>query len=865
MNRIVNYVKLILAIIVPMALFSCEKEIIDFNETGENIAVVNVFTDRSTATSSSEVNQEKRIDRLRLSVFDKKDGDIIQHGTTNAPYTIDGNMKISIKTNINGLKKKIYSFANYTAYTEGGAIVEDQYFENLSTVDRVFGANYALSSLFHANDGKGSFDGGAIPDNMFRYGMPMTAVLDDFDVKAPADLKLTRVLAKVNVRIVNNTVQTMAVNNTSVLSYNTSMGGQLINASQGNTRPIPPSLAAIVTHTVPYRGQTTLKTKQEGRIFTMYLPPRSIANGNNALKIKLEKIKFWTEGQNLQEHTFDEIILNNFSGSRELKAGHEYTVTITLNGKTNGNGNDPTGIWTHVTGISNFVNHPVILYPFPPLPPVGSRGEVANCFRLETWPGRSSNFNFNAHIIGRVHTAGQNETQIKATLAEYDPGLYAETNHKYVKYEDGGDGYTYVVIRPSTMKITWQTYQGRAAPYVQEKFPNIITKGRTHEVIEKHSVTYNAETGVCGFNISSSHEGDRGGMDFGFGNASYNRVEGGNAVISAHTDKDEVLWSWHIWVIDSDLVNGTLGVRDRYIADYNVKLFSRSIATQDLALGSIGPLSTAFPRKKNGAPSGSDGDVDLNGLGARFSMYGMLYQWGRKDPFPSAPPREVPGMIGLGLSSVVPDITDGVVGTGNHNPNFFPVVNTNSIDAIKINSSPKNIFSRIETTPANNRNNKWWSTTRKTMYDPCPATYRVPVEKGVYARIINAGLFDGDGLSKDNFAIYFDGLPEMAGILEKNEKMAENVWEHSEFTFWRGVPASGFRSGYGTGDARESGRNGYYWTAETGDGNRPFYVKFGVNVVYTFSPDRSGGEYKVIAPSSAADAFAIQCVKNTGK
>ena len=67
----------------------------------------------------------------------------------------------------------------------------------------------------------------------------------------------------------------------------------------------------------------------------------------------------------------------------------------------------------------------------------------------------------------------------------------------------------------------------------------------------------------------------------------------GNAVVAAKDDKGHVLWSWHIWLTDmpqgQEFLNGDV-VMDR-----------------NLGAVSVTPLSQ--------------------------ESYGLLYQWGRKDPF----------------------------------------------------------------------------------------------------------------------------------------------------------------------------------------------------------------------------------------
>lgn len=74
----------------------------------------------------------------------------------------------------------------------------------------------------------------------------------------------------------------------------------------------------------------------------------------------------------------------------------------------------------------------------------------------------------------------------------------------------------------------------------------------------------------------------------------------GNAVIAVKDESSQILWSWHIWVMDYDSAN-----------EYTT------------AANSSGTTWT-FMDRNLGAVSTKPGDPQ---------SYGMIYQWGRKDPF----------------------------------------------------------------------------------------------------------------------------------------------------------------------------------------------------------------------------------------
>lgn len=76
-----------------------------------------------------------------------------------------------------------------------------------------------------------------------------------------------------------------------------------------------------------------------------------------------------------------------------------------------------------------------------------------------------------------------------------------------------------------------------------------------------------------------------------------------NAVIAAYNSNGEIIWSWHIWIVDE----------------------SPLLATDTYSNGKT------FMRKNLGAFTNSNGSKDEQKI---LDSYGMYYQWGRKDPFP---------------------------------------------------------------------------------------------------------------------------------------------------------------------------------------------------------------------------------------
>ena len=141
----------------------------------------------------------------------------------------------------------------------------------------------------------------------------------------------------------------------------------------------------------------------------------------------------------------------------------------------------------------------------------------------------------------------------------------------------------------------------------------------------------------------------------------------GNAVIAVKDVNGTILWSWHIWVVDFD------------------------------------PETTSH-KMKSGAVMMDRNLGALNVVPGDFKSLGLYYQWGRKDPFV--------GMYSDGRNPVTTVPSDAI-------SMVSPDSNTNRLEYCVMNP---NVI--VDDTSWNNDNSLW--TEEKTMYDPCPAGWRVP-------------------------------------------------------------------------------------------------------------------------------------------
>ena len=172
----------------------------------------------------------------------------------------------------------------------------------------------------------------------------------------------------------------------------------------------------------------------------------------------------------------------------------------------------------------------------------------------------------------------------------------------------------------------------------------------------------------------------------------------GNAVIAAKDAKGTILWSWHIWMTDKprkQTYNNNAGI----MMDRNL-----------------------------GATSATPDDI---------SSFGLLYQWGRKDPFPGAGELAVKidwtdSMVettGAWPDAVASDATTGTIEYALANPMTFILGNGNNRDWLYSEDGA-------------NDNSRWQS--EKTIYDPCPAGWRIPDggENGIWAKALGSTVQD---------------------------------------------------------------------------------------------------------------------------
>ncbi|MBR4299296.1 MAG: hypothetical protein IKT59_06245 [Bacteroidales bacterium] len=255
----------------------------------------------------------------------------------------------------------------------------------------------------------------------------------------------------------------------------------------------------------------------------------------------------------------------------------------------------------------------------------------------------------------------------------------------------------------------------------------------------------------------------------------------GNAVIAAKEASGNILWSWHIWLTDQP--EGQV-------------YYNNAGTMMDRNLG---------------ATSATPGDV---------GALGLLYQWGRKDPF-------------LGSSSISSDIVAKSTITwpsavsSNANNGTITYATANPATFITYNNSNQDWY---YTGSSSTDNTRWSeSSNAKSIYDPCPVGYRVP----------NGG---NNGVwRKANEYLNFNGFDESNKGMNFSGKFGPTS------TIW--YPASGLRDGIDVSPIHV-GKQGTYWSVASDNLYLGQYMEF-YNSEHVF----------LTGNTSRAYALSVRCIQ----
>ena len=378
------------------------------------------------------------------------------------------------------------------------------------------------------------------------------------------------------------------------------------------------------------------------------------------------------------------------------------------------------------------------------------------------------------------------------------------TKYYYCSYVKQGEGYVYGEVKTFTTLLNPYTYQ---ADLSVSSASDLSSSASANSYIVSKSGTYkfkpvkgNSTTSVGSVSVAetlwetfgTSTEPLMGDLinaitykDGYIAFQTADTFKEGNAVIAAKDASGNILWSWHIWLTDQP--------QEQVYYNNAGTMMDRNL----------------------GATSATPGDE---------GALGLLYQWGRKDPFLGSSSisnsTEAKSTI-TWPSAVSSNSSNGKIAYATANPTTF----------IKYNNSNKDWYY----TGSSSTDNTRWTTseTSKSIYDPCPAGWRVPDgdANGVWLKAKGSSSSFSNSYNSTNEGMNFSGKLGSAS------------------TIW--YPASGYRI-YNDGSLGTVGYYGYYWSASPNSYHAYFlYFDYDGNFLYP------------LLYGSRAYGFSVRCLQDS--
>ena len=307
------------------------------------------------------------------------------------------------------------------------------------------------------------------------------------------------------------------------------------------------------------------------------------------------------------------------------------------------------------------------------------------------------------------------------------------------------------------------------------------------------SIVWTDQSGII--EASSLGIADAGTNAFVHFRVPQDKIKNGNAVIAVKNASGTVMWSWHLWFIHDDALNT---VTCTNFQGHKYKFTQETLGWKYTALSGT---SYTAPRKvrvkveqtvANGGVKQSAYIFITQNPGKARQGYSTLYQFGRKDAFP--------GTDTTPDGSFTPNGGDNMsIQNGIRHPETFYNYGSSWYNGY----NQYNLWSMDNTTTGYNDN-----AVVKTIYDPCPAGFKMPASNA----------FTGFTKNGQNYSPM-----NVSGAWDWGWNFNNKITSPDATVYF---PASGYRYG-SDGSLHSVGNWGYYWSAVPGYMNAGCALNFG--------------------------------------
>lgn len=291
-------------------------------------------------------------------------------------------------------------------------------------------------------------------------------------------------------------------------------------------------------------------------------------------------------------------------------------------------------------------------------------------------------------------------------------------------------------------------------------------------------------------------------------------VENTNAVVAAYDKSGNVIWSWHLWIVN----NNPLAAYDTYS---NGKIFMR----QNL-----------------GAFTNSNGLADEQMI---YDSYGMYYQWGRKDPFQRPYYFDASGADNESrFNESGAYIDDDYIERTSSNGTIEYVTKNPMVFITTAGDLESEVAGNCDWLAPGFGNDNLWSENDKSVYDPCPFGWRVP---------------SSDDLS----VLYLADEEDNTDLVTARKQYGWHLSDGNNKYFWSACGRRRYTDGKveninykeGVYPSQPQPWEGYYWTSSVGTDGKAIALYFDLTTTRTIN------KFVADAPHNRANGFQIRCVR----